>query len=60
MFNALDEDQQCSPSHHVAEMVAYFGLQPPQYVQRSEVTRNVFDDHGQSTLVQHQIDILSI
>jgi serine/threonine-protein kinase SRPK3 len=48
MFNALDEDQQYSPSHHVAEMVAYLGLPPLEFVQRSEATRNVFDEHGKS------------
>jgi len=59
MFNAHDENQKYSPSHHVAEMVAYFGLPPPQFVQRSEVTRNVFDEHGQSSLPRHQLIILS-
>jgi serine/threonine-protein kinase SRPK3 len=48
MFNALDEDHQYSPSHHVAEIVAYFGLPPLEFVQRSEATGNVFDEHGES------------
>ncbi|KAI9760057.1 MAG: hypothetical protein M4579_001890 [Chaenotheca gracillima] len=47
MFDAFDEDLQYSASHHVAEMVAYFGLPPLHYLNRSEVTRNVFDEHGQ-------------
>ncbi|MCJ1466514.1 hypothetical protein MMC07_005133 [Pseudocyphellaria aurata] len=59
MFNALNDDQQYSPSRHVAEMVAYFGLPPPQYVHRSKVTREVFDDHGQSALPLHQSVILA-
>jgi len=48
MFNALDEDRKNSPSHHVAEMVAYFGLPPEEFLHRSEVTRNVFNEHGES------------
>jgi hypothetical protein len=46
MFNALDENQEYSPSHHIAEMVAYFGLPPSEFIQRSQVTRNVFNEHG--------------
>ncbi|OGM47862.1 protein kinase domain protein [Aspergillus bombycis] len=46
LFNALDEDQQYSPSHHVAEMVAYLGLPPLHFLQRSSETRNVFDQNG--------------
>lgn len=46
LFNALDEDREYSPSHHVAEMVAYLGLPPLHFLQRSEETRNVFDEKG--------------
>ncbi len=46
MFNALDEDQRYCPLHHVAEMVAYLGLPPPQFTERSELARDVFDDNG--------------
>ncbi|KDE84954.1 hypothetical protein AO1008_00304 [Aspergillus oryzae 100-8] len=37
LFNALDENKEYPPSHHVAETVAYLGL---------EETRNVFDQNG--------------
>ncbi|PKY03384.1 kinase domain protein [Aspergillus campestris IBT 28561] len=47
LFNALDEDRDYSPSHHVAEMVAYLGVPPLHFLQRSEETRNVFDEKGQ-------------
>lgn len=47
LFNALDEDQESSATHHVAEMVGYIGLPPPEYIQRSDVTGNVFDAEGQ-------------
>ncbi|KAE8349567.1 kinase domain protein [Aspergillus coremiiformis] len=47
LFNALDEDCQYSPSHHVAEMVAHLGLPPLHFLQRSEETRNVFDENGE-------------
>ncbi|KND89237.1 Serine/threonine-protein kinase SRPK [Tolypocladium ophioglossoides CBS 100239] len=43
LFNALDENSQSSATHHVAEMVGYLGLPPRKYLQRSEITKNVFD-----------------
>lgn len=46
LFNAADEEGRSSATHHVAEMVAYLGLPPPEYVQRSEITRKVFDEAG--------------
>ncbi|KAF2019621.1 kinase domain protein [Aaosphaeria arxii CBS 175.79] len=46
LFNARDEEQKASATHHVAEMVAYMGLPSREYVRRSEVTRKVFDDSG--------------
>ncbi|KAK2757981.1 hypothetical protein FQN54_004387 [Arachnomyces sp. PD_36] len=46
LFDALDEDREYSPSHHVAEMVAYLGLPPLEFLQRSDETRNVFDEKG--------------
>jgi hypothetical protein len=46
LFNALDEDGKSSATYHVAEMVAYLGLPPMEYVKRSEITRKVFDDEG--------------
>ncbi|PWY91703.1 kinase-like protein [Aspergillus sclerotioniger CBS 115572] len=46
MFNALDEDGEYSPSHHVAEMVAYLGLPPLHFLQRSQGARHVFDEDG--------------
>ncbi len=45
LFNALDEDGQSSATH--AEMVAYLGLPSQEYLQRSEVMRNVFDEQGE-------------
>ncbi|KAJ5249185.1 protein kinase domain protein [Penicillium chermesinum] len=46
LFDALDEDKEYSPSHHVAEMVAYLGAPPLHFLQRSEETLNVFDENG--------------
>ncbi|OOF99269.1 hypothetical protein ASPCADRAFT_394536 [Aspergillus carbonarius ITEM 5010] len=46
MFNALDEDGEYSPSHHVAEMVAYLGLPPLHFLQRSQETLHVFGEDG--------------
>ena len=46
MFDTLDEDRNYSLSHHVAEMVAYLGLPPLLFLQRSVETQNVFDDKG--------------
>ena len=50
MFNALDEDGEYSPSHHVAEMVAYLGLPPLHFLQRSQETLHVFGEDGQLNL----------
>ncbi|KAF2004736.1 non-specific serine/threonine protein kinase [Amniculicola lignicola CBS 123094] len=46
LFNAIDENLQPSATHHVAEMVAYLGLPYPEYIQRSEITKKVFDEQG--------------
>jgi serine/threonine protein kinase len=46
LFNAVDEDGQPSATHHIAEMVAYLGLPPVEYIQRSEITKKVFDEQG--------------
>lgn len=46
LFNALDEDGDYSPSHHVAEMVGFLGLPPSSFIERSRETRNVFTDDG--------------
>ncbi|RMD41700.1 hypothetical protein DV735_g3437, partial [Chaetothyriales sp. CBS 134920] len=46
LFHALDEAEESSASHHVAEMVGYLGMPPLEYLRRSEVTKNVFDDQG--------------
>jgi hypothetical protein len=48
LFNALDEDNKSSATHHVAEMVAYLGCPPIEYIRRSPVTSRVFDEQGQS------------
>ena len=42
----MDENLQSSATHHVAEMVAYLGLPPLEYIQRSEIIKNVFDEQG--------------
>ena len=47
LFHALDEAQDVSATHHVAEMVGYLGVPPLEYLHRSEVTQNVFDEKGQ-------------
>ncbi|KAF3007512.1 hypothetical protein E8E13_005731 [Curvularia kusanoi] len=49
LFNALDEDGETSATDHVAEMVAYMGLPPLEFLNSSEDTRNVFDDEGRWT-----------
>ncbi|KAF1949724.1 non-specific serine/threonine protein kinase [Byssothecium circinans] len=46
LFNALDEEMQSSATHHIAEMIAYFGFPPLEYLRRSEVTGKVFDEQG--------------
>ncbi|PYI02454.1 kinase domain protein [Aspergillus sclerotiicarbonarius CBS 121057] len=46
LFNALDEDGEYSPSHHVAEMVSYLGPPPLHFLQRSQETRHAFDENG--------------
>ncbi|KAJ8131233.1 hypothetical protein O1611_g2390 [Lasiodiplodia mahajangana] len=46
LFNAVDENLQPSATHHVGEMVAYLGLPPLEYIQRSEITRKVFNEQG--------------
>jgi hypothetical protein len=47
LLNAIDENRQSSATHHVAEMVAYLGLPPVEYIQRSDITRKVFDKEGE-------------
>ncbi|RMY84617.1 hypothetical protein D0864_07513 [Hortaea werneckii] len=48
LFHALDEDEEVSATHHIAEMMAYIGTPPPLgYLQRSQVTSRVFDEKGQ-------------
>ncbi|TID23316.1 non-specific serine/threonine protein kinase [Venturia nashicola] len=42
----MDENSQSSATHYVAEMVAYLGLPPLEYIQRSEITKKVFDEEG--------------
>ncbi|RMZ87471.1 hypothetical protein DV736_g5300, partial [Chaetothyriales sp. CBS 134916] len=46
LFHALDENKEMSATHHVAEMVGYLGTPPFEYIERSEVTKNVFDEQG--------------
>ncbi|KAH8724900.1 hypothetical protein GQ44DRAFT_799070 [Phaeosphaeriaceae sp. PMI808] len=46
LFTAGDKSQGTSATDHVAEMIAYLGLPPLEYVQRSKVTKNVFDEQG--------------
>ncbi|KAL5324143.1 hypothetical protein ACEPPN_008686 [Leptodophora sp. 'Broadleaf-Isolate-01'] len=46
LFNAVDENLQPSATHHVAEMVAYLGLPPLEYIQRGEITKKVFNEQG--------------
>jgi len=42
----MDENMESSETAYVSEMVAYLGLPPLEYIQRSEMTRKVFDDQG--------------
>nr|POE64862.1 hypothetical protein CFP56_69554 [Quercus suber] len=44
----MDENRETNATNHVAEMVAYLGLPPLEYLGRSGVTKNVFDEQGQS------------
>ncbi|KAL9614068.1 MAG: hypothetical protein Q9167_001422 [Letrouitia subvulpina] len=46
LFHTLNEAQDVSATHHVAEMVGYLGTPPLEYLRRSEVTNNVFDEQG--------------
>ncbi|KAI9889353.1 MAG: hypothetical protein M1814_005521 [Vezdaea aestivalis] len=46
LFHALDEAQEVSATHHIAEMVGYLGTPSLEYQRRSQVTKNVFDDKG--------------
>jgi len=47
MFHALDKNQTSSATHHVAEMVAYLGLPPLEYIPRMSLMNTVSDytDH---------------
>lgn len=48
LFDAVDpENGEMSATHYVAEMVAYLGLPPREYIHRSETTAKVFDKHGE-------------
>lgn len=48
LFEAVDpENGEMSATHYVAEMVAYLGLPPREYIHRSETTAKVFDKHGE-------------
>lgn len=49
LFSAMGENQEVSATDHIAEMVAYLGLPPLEYLRRSDVTKNVFNDQGQSS-----------
>jgi len=42
----MDENMESSATAHVAEMVAYLGLPPLEYIYRSGITRKVFDEQG--------------
>jgi hypothetical protein len=42
----MDENLQSSATHHIAEMVAFLELPPLEYIQRSEITKKVFDEEG--------------
>jgi len=48
LFDAIHpENGEMSATHYVAEMVAYLGLPPREYIHRSETTAKVFDKHGE-------------
>lgn len=52
LFDAIDpENGEMSATHYVAEMVAYLGLPPREYIHRSETTAKVFDKHGEFFLL---------
>ncbi|EOA91045.1 uncharacterized protein SETTUDRAFT_158518 [Exserohilum turcica Et28A] len=46
LFNAVDESMESLATHHIAEMVAYLGLPLLEYMQKSEITKKVFDEQG--------------
>ncbi|PSN70833.1 kinase-like protein [Corynespora cassiicola Philippines] len=48
LFNAVDGNGESLATHHIAEMVAYLGLPPSEYIHRSETTDKVFDKNGHS------------
>jgi hypothetical protein len=47
LSNAVDENGQPSATYHIAEMVAFLGLPPHEYIHRSGVTNRAFDSQGQ-------------
>ncbi|TQV95203.1 hypothetical protein V2A60_009749 [Cordyceps javanica] len=46
LFDAMDENGDSSATHHVAEMVAFLGLPPREYIQRSKITTNIFTNRA--------------
>lgn len=50
LFDAVNEDNEPCANSHVAKMVAYMGLPSLEFLQRSELSKYVFDEQGQSLL----------
>ncbi|KAJ4297638.1 hypothetical protein N0V90_005532 [Kalmusia sp. IMI 367209] len=48
LFKGNNDDGEYSPNHHMAEMVAYLGVPPQEYLQRSEIMEAVFDEQGRN------------
>jgi hypothetical protein len=49
MFDGRDPTGKYSNRHHLAEMVAYMGPPPLEFLQRSEESWNYFDRQGSRT-----------
>ena len=47
MFHGIDpEDKQYSNRFHLAEMIAYLGPPPTEFLRRSDEYKEYFDEHG--------------
>lgn len=61
LFDAIDpENGEMSATHYVAEMVAYLGLPPREYIHRSEITAKVFDKHGEFFYILNLLSLKTI
>jgi hypothetical protein len=50
LFHGRDSEGEYRGTNMIAEMVGSLVLPPEEFVRRSDVTKNVFDDEGISTM----------